>query len=237
MSTFNCRNACRAIPWRNLMQFPKHRVDVCLNLNGPSVVTLMLLLLPVVGTSQGQVSGEDLRLEWLEIQVSKSRETKKNWWRNIDADRLNTFIDAGVEVDVTDRRGWTPLHSAARYNSHPEVLITLLEAGAVVDARDNTGATPLHWAASENANVQITNSLLGADADVNARDKYGWLPIHTAAEGNSNPYVIDTLLTAGAERDKRAYFIFFRPIFLLKHNPNMSDKDKKFAIALLTEPE
>ena len=237
MSTFKCRNAYRAIPWRNLMQFPKHRGGVCLNLNGLSAVILVLLLLPVFGPSQGSVSGEDLRREWREIQMSKSRETKKSWWRTIDVDRLNRFIDAGVEVDVTDRRGWTPLHSAARYNSNPEVLVALLEAGAAVDARDNTGATPLHWAASENANVEIINSLLGADADVNARDKFGWLPIHTAAEGNSNPYVINTLLTAGAKRNKRAYFVFFRPVFLLRHNPNMSEKDKKFAMALLKEPE
>jgi ankyrin repeat protein len=112
-----------------------------------------------------------------------------------------------------------------------------LRAGATVDAKDSAGDTALHWAAAENTNVEIISCLLEAGADVNATDKYGWLPIHTAAERNSNPDVIETLLGAGAERDRRAYFVLFRPRFLLKHNSSMSDKDKRVALALLDEPD
>jgi hypothetical protein len=42
---------------------------------------------------------------------------------------------------------------------------------------------------------------------------------------------------AGADRYRRAYFVFFRPEFLLKHNSSMSEKDKKIALALLNEPD
>jgi ankyrin repeat protein len=113
----------------------------------------------------------------------------------------------------------------------------LLEAGADVNARDKAGDTPLHWAAAENTGTAVINALLQAGAVVNARDRYGWLPIHTAADRNPNPDIIDALLKAGADPDKRAYFVLFRPIFLLKHNANMSDKEKEVALAMLKEPK
>lgn len=95
------------------------------------------------------------------------------------------------------------------------------------------GDTPLHWAAAENSNVEILKVLLLAGADVTARDRYGWLPLHTAAEGNSNIEIIEALLEAGSPTHQRAYFLFFTPRFLLKHNDQLSDGDKARVLALL----
>ena len=200
------------------------------------LVMWLLLLLPAVGMSDVADVQAELQQEWLEIQASKDRQRTKRWWQHVDALQIDAFLEAGVEVNVAGKRGWTPVHSAARYNPNPDVLLALLHAGALVDARTRSGDTPLHWAAAENANVEIITALIEAGADVNARDKFGWLPIHTAAESNSNPDVIDTLLAAGSKRKKRAYFVLFRPAFLLKHNANMSEPDKKVAMALLKEP-
>lgn len=201
------------------------------------VAILALVLLPATGMSQELAPEEELRREWLEIQANSDREARETWWQVVGPEQMTAFIEAGAQISVADNRGWTPLHSAARYNSDPAVLSALLQAGAVVHAKDNSGDTALHWAAAENTNVEIVNRLLDAGANVNARDKYGWLPIHTAADRNSNPEVIEALLMAGAERNKRAYYVFFRPKFLLKHNSNMSEKDKKLALALLQEPD
>ncbi len=195
------------------------------------IVVLALLLLPVAAMSQAQ--SEDLQQEWREIQVEKKRREQGKWWRHLDLDQLNAFIQTGVDVNVADRRGWTPLHSAARFNPDTRIVLALLQAGADVHAKDRSGDTPLHWAAAANANVDIVLSLLEADANVNAVDKFGWLPIHTAAEANPNPEVIRVLLEAGSKRKRRAYFLLFGPRFLLKHNANMSDADKKIAMILL----
>ena len=198
-------------------------------------VALALLLATSPGLSQSPPTGADMLQEWNQVQSSTDRDAKKRWWRAMNPEKLRAYLDAGVDVAVSDRRGWTPLHSAARYNSHPEILVSLLRAGADVSARNTTGETPLHWAAADNSNVEIIAALLEAGAEVNARDNFGWLPIHTAAETSSNPDVIDALLEAGSKRNKRAYFIFFRPVFLLEHNANMSDDDRKIAMALLKD--
>lgn len=197
---------------------------------------LLAVLIPTSGMSQWTAPADDLRQSWLAVQAEGGREERQAFWQDLDPEHLKAFIEAGVEVTVADRRGWTPLHSAARYNPNPAVLAALVSAGAAVDARDRSGDTPLHWAAAENDNADVIDTLLESGANVNARDKYGWRPIHTAADRSSNPAVIDALLRAGANRNKRAYFVFFRPVFLLKHNANMSDKDKEVALALLAKP-
>ena len=201
------------------------------------VTLYALLILPNAGRAQVSEPDDLLQQQWLEIQAGDDRQMRKGWWQQLDLDQLNDFVVADVELNVSDHRGWTPLHSAARYNGDPNVLLALVNAGAVVDAKDRSGDTPLHWAAAENANVDVVTSLISAGADVNARDRYGWLPIHTAADRNPNPEILDALLAAGAQHHKRAYFVFFRPVFLLKHNANMSDSDKKTALALLKEAD
>ncbi|MEL7187258.1 MAG: ankyrin repeat domain-containing protein [Pseudomonadota bacterium] len=200
------------------------------------LVTIVSVLLgPATAVAQGQLPGQNLQQEWLEIQTSKDMDARADWWRNLGVEQLEAFIEAGVDSAIADRRGWTPLHSAARYNCDPNVVSALLQAGAAVNVKDRSGDTPLHWAAAENTNVEIVNRLLEAGANVNARDRYGWQPIHTAADRNPNPGVIEALLAAGAERNKRAYFLLFRPRFLVKHNANMSDDNKAIALALLDE--
>ncbi len=178
-------------------------------------------------------TNEDLRREWLSIQVDGDRRAQARWWRELDYERMRQLVGARVLLDVEDRRGWTPLHSAARFNPDSRILVALLDGGADVNARDKAGDTPLHWAAAENNNVQVVRELISAGADVNASDRYGWLPLHTAVERNGNPDIVRELLDSGADTSKRAYFILFGPKFLLRHNPNMSDDDKRRTRALL----
>ena len=188
-----------------------------------------LFLVPV--TSMAQANGEtaDLKREWVEVQQASTRSTRLQWWSELTPERLSAFIEAGVDVDIENRRRWTPIHSAARYNRDPEIIELLVAAGADVNARNKSGDTPLHWAAAENDNVAVIQVLPDSGAEVNARDKFGWTAIHTAAETTSNPDVIRVLMEAGAKPGKRAYFLLIGPRFLLNHNDNLDKDDKRRA--------
>lgn len=192
-----------------------------------------LLVVPVFALSQQSLPPEDLHREWLSIQAAKDVRIKKTWWQDLELERLTRFLEAGVDVNASDKRNWTPLHSAARFNRNPDIVTALIHAGARVDAADRSGDTPLHWAAADNPNAEIVSRLIEAGAPVNAVDRFGWLPIHTAADRTSNPEIIRTLLEAGSRRNERAYFLLFGPKFLLKHNSNMTDEDRKVAEELL----
>lgn len=196
---------------------------------------LFLTVLIVALTLPGVSRADDSQLveEWSSIQTTTDRDLQRAWWQTTTSERLRRFVRAGVNVNLSNKKGWSPLHSAVRYSNNIEVVEVLLEAGAEVGATNNSGDTPLHWAARANPDERFTQTLIDAGADVNARDKFGWSAVLTAAEGNSNPQVIATLIDAGANPKKRAYFMLFGPKFLVKHNANMSDADKKAAIKML----
>ncbi|GIL63260.1 hypothetical protein Vafri_17365 [Volvox africanus] len=54
------------------------------------------------------------------------------------ADMTRLLVEAGADVDLQDREGFTPLHMAAGY-MHTSSMTVLLEAGANPELRDNTG--------------------------------------------------------------------------------------------------
>ncbi len=197
----------------------------------------LILLVFTPNPGQAEPTNENLRHEWLSIQVEGDRRAQARWWRELDYDTMQRLIGARVLLDVEDRRGWTPLHSAARFNPDSRILVALLDGGADVNAKDKAGDTPLHWAAAENSNVRVVRELISAGADVNASDRYGWTPLHTAVERNANPDIVVELLESGAERNRRAYFVLFGPRFLLKHNPNMARADKDRLMDALARPE
>ena len=52
------------------------------------------------------------------------------------------LIDCGIDPNVRNNEGWTPLHSAVE-NCHVDVVRVLLDHGADPTIRDNKGRTPL----------------------------------------------------------------------------------------------
>ena len=73
------------------------------------------------------------------------------------------LADDGVDVDVVDGQGYTPLYCATMYEQEDAVAV-LLAAGAEVDKENNNGVSPL-MAAARDGYTAIVTRLLSAGAD------------------------------------------------------------------------
>lgn len=54
------------------------------------------------------------------------------------------LLSRGVDLNITDSFGWTPLHEAALYHFDPLLLLDLLETGADPNLPDHQGCTAIH---------------------------------------------------------------------------------------------
>ncbi len=93
------------------------------------------------------------------------------------------LIANGADINVRDRRGHTPLGTAAARgrNSMAELLIA---NGADVNVKSDYGETPLR-SAVDSDNKALAELLIANGADVNAKDDYGDSPLGAAVFANS----------------------------------------------------
>jgi uncharacterized protein len=59
-----------------------------------------------------------------------------------DTEAFKAVFEAGVDVNIQNKYGWTPLHVAIRRN-HQEMVQYLLDKGADINRVDGVGWTPL----------------------------------------------------------------------------------------------
>ena len=113
------------------------------------------------------------------------------------------LLDHGVDINVRDKEGRTPLHESLidlRNNMvdyYIDAVRSLLEHGADVNALDNNHLTPLH-VVSQYGNIKATRVLLEHGADVGARDNKDSTPLHLASQ-HGNPEIARILLEYGAD--------------------------------------
>lgn len=91
------------------------------------------------------------------------------------------LVDLGVDINLRDKSGCTPLHDAAEDAEYWYSGITLLPLGADVNARTNTGDTPLHRLLRRPSitakQYSFCCKMLEFGADVNAGDAGGYSPL------------------------------------------------------------
>ena len=112
------------------------------------------------------------------------------------------LLDAGARLDArSERRQWTPLHTACAWN-HLALVRLYLERGADLDAlaKDRDSGTPL--VACINANAELClptlTLLLEAGADPNLRPESGVAALDKAVDVD-NLEIVRALLAAGAD--------------------------------------
>lgn len=117
--------------------------------------------------------------------------------RKSDLAEAATLIANGVDVNVRDASGSTPLLEAA-YAGNVEMCQFLLQHGADVNAHNlETGSTALQYAVA-NGRVAVEKVLLSAGARTDARFHGQETLLHIAA-ARGNPQVVEPLLLAHAD--------------------------------------
>lgn len=83
-------------------------------------------------------------------------------------DVVQSLIDGGVSIEVTDNTGRTPLSWAAE-KGRESIVKFLIECGAVAETRDGSRRTPLSWAA-EKGQEAVVSFLIERNVDIDSKD-------------------------------------------------------------------
>ena len=120
-----------------------------------------------------------------------------------DVEAVKEFLAAGADVNVKDKRRFTPLHWAS-ISGHKEAVELLIDNGADVDAMRGGGGTPLSYAASW-GHEEIVELLIANGADVNVKDAFSETPLDVATHPdnpNASAETADLLRKHGGKTKK-----------------------------------
>jgi Zn-dependent protease with chaperone function len=115
---------------------------------------------------------------------------------NGDAQKVQSYIQNGEDINVTDNDSWTPLHWAVK-DGNEEIVQLLIDAGAEINSEDTYGMTPLMTAA-EKGDTKMVAFLADAGADINYQDYEGMTPLMYAVL-SQNTETVELLLNLGAD--------------------------------------
>ncbi len=103
---------------------------------------------------------------------------------NVTKDILKT---GKIDLNATDKDGWTLLHYAA-HDDHLDKVKYLVEEGADFEIKDKNGKSPLHLAAMY-GHLEVVKYLVEEGANLEARDKSGKSPLDLATGEQHNEVV------------------------------------------------
>jgi len=113
-----------------------------------------------------------------------------------DANKVQSLISEGADINGKGRQGWTSLHTAIWYGKN-EVVELLISKGADINAKDDRGNSPLHFAAIK-GNSDAASLLIAKGADINAKTSAQQTPLLFAVE-YSRKDIVELLIARGAD--------------------------------------
>jgi ankyrin repeat protein len=121
---------------------------------------------------------------------------------------IKRLIDATVDINLQENKGFTALMMAARYsnlNRTENIIKMLIDAGANIDLQMNDGWTALMMAARNSNTTSTENTvkmLIDANADINLQKDDRWTALMLAARYShteSTENTVKMLIDAGAD--------------------------------------
>jgi ankyrin repeat protein len=107
---------------------------------------------------------------------------------------VTAFVDAKINNDIRDNRGWTALMTAA-FVGQDEIIDILIRHDTAINAIDPEGNSALHWACF-GGHAQCVKQLIEHDAETDMRNHLGWTPLIQAAARNHKD-VVALLISGG----------------------------------------
>jgi ankyrin repeat protein len=115
-------------------------------------------------------------------------------------ERIELFLEAGMNINVRDKDGNTALMLASM-NGDPEIVNLLIRKGADINARSATGYTALMYVSSK-GDTAAAKLLIKKGADVNIRNNDGDTALMLASL-NGNFEAAKLLVESGADVNAR----------------------------------
>jgi hypothetical protein len=151
-----------------------------------------------INSQRKTYSAEEARRELKRMGIEFSEKSFLERVNMQNAQAVGLFLDAGMNPNVRDDDGRTPLISATMPGD-VEIVKMLIDRGADVNAKENDGGTALMSAATGGF-ATIVKILLAHGADVNAQHKNGVTALMCAIGNVSNSIeIVKDLLAAGAD--------------------------------------
>jgi predicted Fe-Mo cluster-binding NifX family protein len=94
-------------------------------------------------------------------------------------EHVEMAIDRGVDLNIADNHGQTPLHVACD-KGHGSIVTMLIDGGADLNVAKRDGQTPLHRACFF-GHESVVRVLIDGGADLNITDGRGWTPLHVCS--------------------------------------------------------
>lgn len=151
----------------------------------------MALLMQMTSASPSCSPDAHQSLNNLNQMASRSRDRNERGETSLhvaairgDQEGVKKLLDSGVNPNVLDFAGWSPLHEACSHG-YFNIALSLIKAGANVNAKGLDDDTPLHDAAVI-GNLKLVKLLVEKGADVFAKNRKGKTPADVAATSISS---------------------------------------------------
>jgi uncharacterized protein len=159
--------------------------------NSPLRLSLLAVVAIALQSAQA-TSAETLPNDPQQLQASVFKLARTG-----DVDMMAQLLRRGIDINLHDETGQTPLIAAA-LAGQDDIARLLIDSKADLMARTQNGMTALH-AAAYVGDVEIAQMLIAHGADVNDQANVaGITPLHAAAE-EDRPAVVKQLVKAGAD--------------------------------------